>query len=321
MEYYLKYWWVNQGGSYEIEHANDFMWSPQKEKNGRRNQAYENMKEISPGDIIFSHFNSRIASIGRAQTYCYESPRPIEFPKDQNEGNLLGWKVDVIYAHGVTKFQPKIHFEEIFDLLPLKYSPLDKNGQAAMKLYLTSITEALANRIMGFMNLDVSDFPLLDLKKNTEERRKVLLEESIVLEIQNEAMPETEKLNLVYSRFGQALFKDRVSTIENMCRVSGIKNREFLIASHIKPWRDSNNQERLDGENGLLLSPNIDRLFDRYFISFSDEGHLLISPLITTEEKILFGLVDDAFIGKFTEGQKRYLLHHRERLRSAKKEE
>jgi hypothetical protein len=69
----MKYWWVNQGGSYEIEHANDFMWSPQKEKNGRRNQAYENMKEISPGDLIFSHYNSHIASVGTAQSSRLES--------------------------------------------------------------------------------------------------------------------------------------------------------------------------------------------------------------------------------------------------------
>jgi putative restriction endonuclease len=317
----MKYWWVNQGGSYEIEHANDFMWSPQKEKNGRRNQAYENMKEISPGDLIFSHYNSHIASVGTAQSYCYESPRPTAFPKDQNEGNHLGWKVDVVYGHGVTKFQPKAHFEEIFNLLPSKYSPLDKNGQAAMKLYLSSITEELALKIMGYMKLSYDAFPKVEQERNVEEKNNLILEESIAAEIQNEIIPETEKLNLVYSRFGQALFKDRVSEIERNCRVSGLMNREFLIASHIKPWRDSDNQERLDGENGLLLSPNIDRLFDRYFISFTDEGLLLISPLLTDEEKRVFGLRENAFVGNFTDGQKKYLAHHRDRLRSAKKEE
>jgi transposase len=52
-----------------------------------------------------------------------------------------------------------------------------------------------------------------------------------------------------------------------------------LRASHIRPWRDSDNEARLDGENGLLLTPTIDHLFDRGFISFEDDGRLLISPV------------------------------------------
>jgi predicted restriction endonuclease len=52
----------------------------------------------------------------------------------------------------------------------------------------------------------------------------------------------------------------------------------YLIASHIKPWRSANNQERIDGSNGLLLAPHVDLLFDRGLISFTDEGSLLVSP-------------------------------------------
>ena len=57
---------------------------------------------------------------------------------------------------------------------------------------------------------------------------------------------------------------------------------EHLRASHCKPWRDASNEERLDGDNGLLLTPTIDHLFDRGFISFESNGRLLISPVAHT---------------------------------------
>ena len=69
----------------------------------------------------------------------------------------------------------------------------------------------------------------------------------------------------------------RSSRIETHCRVTGVNRPEHLIASHCKPWRDSDNAERLDGENGLLLTPSIDHLFDRGFISFENNGELLVS--------------------------------------------
>jgi putative restriction endonuclease len=67
--------------------------------------------------------------------------------------------------------------------------------------------------------------------------------------------------------------------IENRCRVTGVNNPVHLVGSHCKPWRDSSNEERLDGENGLLLRPTIDHLFDRGFIGFENSGELIVSPV------------------------------------------
>jgi putative restriction endonuclease len=86
-------------------------------------------------------------------------------------------------------------------------------------------------------------------------------------------------------------------------------NPAHLIASHCRPWRDCTNQERLDGENGLLLTPSIDHLFDRGFIGFEDSGTLIIWPVahkplgIETERVVN--------VGGFTQGQRRYLDFHR----------
>ena len=65
---------------------------------------------------------------------------------------------------------------------------------------------------------------------------------------------ETERLALICARNGQGLFRDRVSKIETRCRITGVENPVHLNASHCKLWRDSSNDERLNGENGLVLN-------------------------------------------------------------------
>ncbi|MFE8730531.1 HNH endonuclease, partial [Aeromonas hydrophila] len=88
--------------------------------------------------------------------------------------------------------------------------------------------------------------------------------------IQASTLNATEKQQLVKSRRGQGIFRANLEKVELACRVTGVTNTALLIASHIKPWsRCANNAERLDGNNGLLLSPHIDKLFDRGWITFS----------------------------------------------------
>ena len=96
--------------------------------------------------------------------------------------------------------------------------------------------------------------------------------------------------------------------------MTGVNRPEHLIASHCKPWRDSDNAERPDGENGLLLTPSIDHLFDRGFISFENGGELLVSRVAHEVSLRKMGVpVGGRFnAGAFSEGQRRYLEFHRE---------
>ncbi|MBX9767604.1 MAG: HNH endonuclease, partial [Bdellovibrionales bacterium] len=309
--------WVNQGGTYKVEHAGSYMWSPLREKDGTRSQAYENMKEVCPGDFIFSHFEGHIGAIGTALSYSEAYPRPEEFPDHQNKGNREGWKISIEYRHDIRKFSPKDHFDELKPLLPSKYSPLASDKKASQKMYLSRISPELAKKLMDLMNLTPTDFPPAENVDTLASDRPLKpgdAEELKQIEF-NQEIDETTRLALIESRRGQGLFRRRVCRLEKYCRVSGIKNPSFLVASHIKPWRESTNLERLDGDNGLLLSPNIDRLFDRNFISFSAAGGLLVSPLLTPEERIQFGLDQIVTVGEFTEGQRQYLAYHRGRLK------
>ena len=131
------------------------------------------------------------------------------------------------------------------------------------------------------------------------------------------AIPETEREALVMARRGQGKFKKNVQLHESKCRVTGVDRIEHLIASHCKPWRDcGSNQERLDGENGLLLTPSIDHLFDRGFITFENSGRLLVSSVAHKESLRSMGVPVDEVrnVGNFSEGQKKYLEFHRENL-------
>lgn len=101
----------------------------------------------------------------------------------------------------------------------------------------------------------------------------------------------TEKKALINARIGQGVFRYNLINYWNGCAVTKFKNYNFLVASHIKPWRFSNNDERLNSYNGLLLTPNLDKAFDLGHISFKENGTILISENL--DEADLLGINSD----------------------------
>lgn len=101
--------------------------------------------------------------------------------------------------------------------------------------------------------------------------------------------------------------------IETRYRITTVDWIEHLRASYLIAWRDSLNSKRLDGENGLLLTPSIDHLFDRGFISFEDSGKLLVWPVVhkISLDKMGVEVTGGANIRSFSDGQKLYLDFHR----------
>ena len=125
---------------------------------------------------------------------------------------------------------------------------------------------------------------------------------------------KTERKELITLRVGQGFYRQElIKKFDNKCAVTGINLEEILIASHIIPWRHSNDEERLDVENGILLSPLYDALFDKNLISFQDNGDIIISKQIQDTE--LISLIDINANIKIAEGMKKYLINHRSQLR------
>ena len=122
---------------------------------------------------------------------------------------------------------------------------------------------------------------------------------------------ETERSALVQARIGQGAFRQSLKQYWNgKCAVTGCPVSDVLIASHIKPWSNCENHERLDPFNGLLLIATLDRLFDRGLISFTDDGELIYDKAI--EQHLVQLGIDSATRLRYVDDRhKLYLKNHR----------
>ena len=175
--------------------------------------------------------------------------------------------------------------------------------------YLAAISPVLGRLILNITG-ELSPDAVEAVQDATQQIETDLAEIEILTA---EEIPEAEKDQLIRSRRGQGVFRQRVLLIESQCRLTGVADQSFLIASHIKPWKDCANAERLDGSNGLMLAPHIDKLFDRGWISFSDKGDLLFAP---GAENVMAAWNIDAIknVGQFRPQQFHYLSYHRSKV-------
>ena len=165
-----------------------------------------------------------------------------------------------------------------------------------------------------YLNENNNDY--FDFKAALNKYRKFIAEKSDLIDdietiIKDEIIPKTEKEQLISARIGQGNYRDKLINIWKKCAVSKCEMTELLIASHIKPWKESTNKERLDRYNGLLLLPNYDKLFDKGLISFEDNGKIIISPLIKEEEYKVLGISPNDELFKVYNENKPYLEEHR----------
>jgi len=146
-----------------------------------------------------------------------------------------------------------------------------------------------------------------------------LAAESPLVEIEKyrssyESLQETERQAVIQSRIGQGKFRSDLVQYWGKCAVTGCQKVELLRASHIKPWREASNQERLDMYNGLLLVPSLDAAFDAGYISFANDGSILISRSLSDDDQNKLGIHSDLRISKLTEEHIKYLQYHRKHI-------
>ena len=94
----MRYWWVNQNQTFRQEIAGGYLWSPKRNANGARNPFYESMREVAPGDLIFSFMDTRILAVGIVRSYAWESPKPAEFGSAGENWEGIGWRVQVQFT-------------------------------------------------------------------------------------------------------------------------------------------------------------------------------------------------------------------------------
>jgi predicted restriction endonuclease len=114
---------------------------------------------------------------------------------------------------------------------------------------------------------------------------------------------------------GQGRYRRELIGRWETCALTGFRDTRFLVASHIKPWKVSSNKERLDSYNGLLLLPNLDKVFDLGFISFENSGRIIISNHL--EETSMLGIKPDMQV-RFDVPHQQYIQFHREMVFESK---
>lgn len=270
----MRYWCVRHDKAYRHELAGDYIWAPKRNSAGRRGRHHDAILGVAAGDFILSCVDGRIGHVGRA------AEAALGEPGRQGEG----WWLPVDW-----------------DRLPRPVAVEARAGLIALpeERFLFILAEAGA-----------SDWPKAPPGDASSPERVAASRLDY-----DAALTASVRDQQIRARRGQSLFRFRVFQLESACRLTGVARPDLLIASHIKPWRlCETTHERLDGANGLLLTPHVDRLFDRGLLAFADDGEVLRSPALPADDLRRLGLAEACArnVGAFSERQRAYLAWHRE---------
>ena len=305
----VRYWWVNHKQTRKYEVTGDYLWSPKTRSDGARNEFYDNMVRATPGDMVFSFADGQIGAWGIVQAEAYSAPKPTEFGNTGHYWGNEGWLLEVAFQDAPIPISVVAHMTGIAPLLPSVYSPIRSNGHGNQGAYLAAISDDLGSLLIGLIGAGKAVKDLLPAISGTAV--PALQDIEIVKAMAD--VPETQRRQLVAARVGQGLFRRRALLMGAQCRVTGVTEKRLLRASHIKPWRECDNFERLDGANGLMLSPHVDALFDQELMTFSESGQILVSKNLDPEILHRWSISKPAVTVGFSKEQRAYLAIHRER--------
>lgn len=177
--------------------------------------------------------------------------------------------------------------------------PGDRNAKGDHLWFLRpEVAQALEE--MGLVRKRVIDDPVGDI-----EAKQAYLN----------TLTEKDRAAMIRARLGQGEFRDKLVRFWGGCAVTGCTTLQLLVASHVKPWRDCDASDAKDLSNGLLLTPNLDRMFDLGYISFQDNGEIILSPMLTTQSASNMGISEKMKLQKalLTEQQK-FMQYHRSNI-------
>jgi hypothetical protein len=308
------FWWVNNKQTFAHEIDGNYLWSPRERSDGGRNHFYDNMMRVRPGDVVFAFADGAIRAVGVCSAPANLAPRPLEFGTAGEVWSGEGWRLSVEFSRLRSTIRPKDHMDALAATLPDRYSPIRPDGNGNQGAYLAAVPVEMANVIIELLGSEWRDIDRgASIQSSGLEETTAASEEQVETAIRNRTdLTETEKLQLVKARRGQGLYRKNLEGFERACRLTGVSDLRHLRASHIKPWRASTSVQKLDGNNGLLLSPHVDHLFDWGFISFNDDGTLLVAECFDREILRRWGIASSCPQVPFRQEQLGYLAFHRE---------
>lgn len=193
-----------------------------------------------------------------------------------------------------------------------------KRAQGRHRLFMNEFRQYLRSR-----NVAINDLLIFDRALGTDNQFYVSVistsDKLIVSPLDIELLIGENFKTTSTRRIGQEAFRELLMRKYNArCCLSGIRDIEttsvsIVKASHIKPWAESSAEEKVNVNNGLLLAPHYDALFDKHLISFDNDGAMVTSRHITEDISQSWGL-KGLKLACLTEEMRSFLKHHRERL-------
>ncbi len=220
--------------------------------------------------------------------------------------------------HGKVSSRTKTNYISWLRFLSKDYSINEDLNQSKIEIIIKEEDYKRKHRNIYKKEKDVRNF-YFALKKYTEfltsrfiDKQEQIVKDEINIIKTDAELTITEKERVLLSRVGQGRFRNELINYWKGCSISRFYKFDILIASHIKPWNISNNYERLDVFNGLLLLPNYDKLFDKGYISFDEKGKMLFSKLITVKERKALHIDNDLKLFRIENNHIEYLRYHNE---------
>ncbi len=306
----VTFWWVNHSHTFRQEIEGAYLWFANRARKSKaRSESDKNTQKLLPGDVVFSFAHGEMGAIGVVLGSAREAAKPAEFESIAEYADAqTGWLVPVRFTTLTAPLRTEDHMADLAPVLPRKHSPILAAGASNQHMLLAAVPPLMATKLSELLNGQVERI----VGTIVEAVGRGLIEDVAEAAIQQRTdIGPTQKSDLLKARYGQGLFRANVELSEHSCRICGVLDRRHLWARHIKPWCECEDAEKLDGCNGLLMSPHIAHLFERGYISFSDEGDLLVSqelnPVVLENWHIQLPLN----VGEFRPEQCYYLDYHR----------
>lgn len=311
-------------------------------------QIVDTIEKITIADSFVVRQNKLGTGNGEAKLYVGQESEKIRdfFGKEGFEVDCFMLKSDLLhyfketiseYINPIQSYNYDNDFEQLLEDRTQKLNSLrnvitfkakEQEQIKGPRIYISS-AEANYNLIreLSFANISyLSILKLIDNKHQikyyfrlftdffgeTTHSSKILKEENLIKKSDEK---ETTKFQLIKSRLGQGIYREKLLKDCPFCPITLVSDSRILIASHIKPWINSSNEERLDPKNGLILTPTFDKLFDLGFLSFTDKKKTILSPYLSKDTYEKIKIKDNILISHLPiAGREEYLKYHRDNI-------
>lgn len=243
---------------------------------------------------IFKNYIPLISSYLSEFKTLYRNPNfnSDEVSKNLNKylekSNQIEFYSDLVF---ISDTQPKPYFKWFRDIDGIK----NDNFEFIKQFLIPKITywnfqiNSFKNNTLE-VTWKITYLKLDEISKDSQLKRRYKTTEEFLIEEVLSKVPdfteneiETIKEAIIKVRIGQSGFRNKLLKTQKKCIFTDVSKKELLLAGHIKPWHESTNSEQIDVKNGILLTPTFDKLFDKFLISFDENGSVMYSTNITEE--------------------------------------